>query len=146
MRSSVVLVLCQSPEPAAFPQLTHVKYLHTAQSVRCWEQIESAVLFRAWHASDYKSRRELSITSVSRHHTLKRCYPCLHSQLLLSNHLVSTNTTISSRSVGGGMSMLTSVSQTVSQSDGCVLSARSVHHLLIHLPLKLICGRVQFHR
>ena len=51
-----------------------MNYLHTAQSVRCWEQIESAVLFRACHASDYKSRRELSITGVSRHHTLKRCY------------------------------------------------------------------------
>ena len=80
MRNSVVLVLCQSPEPAAFPQLTRVNYLHTAQLVRCWEQIgaelltQIAILFRACHASDYKSRRELSITGVSRHHTLKRRY------------------------------------------------------------------------
>ena len=57
-----------------------MNYLHTAQFVRCWEQIgaelltQTAILFRACHASDYKSRRELSITSVSRHHTLKRCY------------------------------------------------------------------------
>jgi len=26
-----------------------------------------------------------------------------------------------------------------------MFSARSVQHLLIHLPSKLICGRVQFH-
>ena len=152
MRNSVVLVLWQSPEPAAFPQLTHVKYLHTAQSVRCWEQIESAVLFRACHASDYKSRRELSITSVSRHHTLKRWYLHLHSQLLLSSHLVLTNTTISSMSVGRRMSMLASFIEAVSQADrqtdrrdGCVLSARSVQHLMIHLLSKLTCFRVQLH-
>ena len=41
-----------------------------------------------------------------------------------------------------------SLSQSVSQTDrrdGCVFSARSVQYLLIHLPSKLICGRVQFH-
>ena len=43
MQDSVVLVLCRSPEPAAFPQLTHVKYLHTAQLVRCWEQIGNRI-------------------------------------------------------------------------------------------------------
>ena len=92
--------------------LAHVQYLHTGQLVGSWNRLETELLtrsvirFRVRHASDYKSRTELSITGVSRHHTLERCYLHLHSQLLFSSHLVLTNTTISTRSVGGWMSML----------------------------------------
>jgi len=100
----------------------------------------------------HKIRTELSITGVSRHHTLEKCYLHLHSQLLFSSHLVLTNTTISSRSVGRRMSMLESFIESVSQADrqtdrrdGCVLSARSVQHLRIHLLSKLTCFRVQLH-
>jgi len=66
-----------------------------------------------------KHRRELSIPGVCRHHKLKRCHACMHSQLLLSSPLVSTNTTISNSSVVGGRQCSRhSVSQSVSsQSD-----------------------------
>ena len=60
--------------------LAHVQYLHTGQLVGFWNRLETELLtrsvirFRVRHASDYKSRTELSITGVSRHHTLKRSY------------------------------------------------------------------------
>ena len=125
MRNSVVLVLCQSPEPAAFPQLTHVKYLHTAHLVRCWEQIgtelltQTAILFRACHASDYKSRRGLSITSVSRHHTLKRCYiyAYIHSCSSRAISCRQTRQSVVVRWVEGCQCSRHSLSQSVRQTD-----------------------------
>ena len=65
----------------------------------------------------YKIRTELSITSVSQHHTLKRGYLHLHSQLLFSSHLVLTNTTVSRRSVSRRVAMLTSFIESASQTD-----------------------------
>jgi hypothetical protein len=95
-----------------------------------------------------KHRRELSIPGVCRHHTLKRCHVCMHSQLLLSSPLVSTNTTISNSSVVGGRQCSRhSVSQSaVSQTRRmCVL--RSLSPAPADQPIsKLICSRGQFHK
>ena len=95
-----------------------------------------------------KNRRELSIPGVCRHHKLKRCHACMHSQLLLSSPLVSTNTTISNSSVVGGRQCSRhSVSQSaVSQTRRmCVL--RSLSPAPADQPIsKLICSRGQFHK
>jgi hypothetical protein len=95
-----------------------------------------------------KHRRELSIPGVCRHHTLKRCHVCMHSQLLLSSPLVSTNTTISNSSVVGGRQCSRhSVSQSaVSQTRRmCVLG--SLSPAPADQPIsKLICSRGQFHK
>ena len=74
---------CDSPLNLLL-HLAHVQYLHTGQLVGSWNRLETELLtrsviwFRVRHASDYKSRTELSITGVSRHHTLKRRYVHLY--------------------------------------------------------------------
>ena len=97
-----------------------------------------------------KNRRELSIPGVCRHHTLKRCHLCLHSQLLLSSHLVSTNTTISSSLVVGGRRCSR---HSVSQSAVMISEMRRMRVLRSLGPApagqpisKLICSRGQFHK
>ena len=95
-----------------------------------------------------KNRRQLSIPGVCRHHILKRCHLCLHSQLLLSSHLVSTNTTISSSSVVGGRQCSRhSVSQSAVSETRRMRVLRSLSPAPADQPIsKLICSRGQFHK
>ena len=95
-----------------------------------------------------KHRRELSIPGVCRHHTLKRCHLCLHSQLLLSSHLVSTNTTIGSSSVVGGRQCSRhSVSQSAVSETRRMRVLRSLGPAPADQPIsKLIRSRGQFHK
>ena len=97
---------CDSPLNLLL-HLAHVQYLHTGQLVGCWNRLETELLtrsvirFRVRHASDYKSRTELSITGVSRHHTLKRCYLHLYTVAPLEPSRVDKHDNQYYRSVGG---------------------------------------------
>ena len=95
-----------------------------------------------------KHRRELSIPGVCRHHKLKRCHACMHSQLLLSSHLVLTNTTISNSSVVGGRQCSRhSVSQSAVSETRRMRVLRFLGPTPADQPIsKLICSRGQFHK
>ena len=95
-----------------------------------------------------KQKRTINHWCLSTPYTKEMLYLCLHSQLLLSSHLVSTNTTISSSSVVGGRQCSRhSVSQSAVSETRRMRVLRSLGPAPADQPIsKLICSRGQFHK
>ena len=150
MRKPIFLILGQFPEPAASPRTCTI----SAHRTISWflEQIGNRITDSVSNSVPssscirlQKQNRTIDHWCLSTPYTKETLSTPIHSCSSRAISCWQTRQSVLGRWV---VDINAHDIHWVSQSDTwdrCMFSARLVQHLLIHLPSKLICGRVQFH-